>query len=175
VLVAGGSAGQSGFTSAELYDPASGSWNPTGAMNVTRQNDDVCCPGVALLLDGDDLIAGGSGPQGVLSSAEVYRVVTGSWAATGDLVFGRDAGFSLTSLLDGRVLVVGGRDDWGPLAYAELYDAATEAWTRTNDLHLARMSPATSLLADGRVLVAGGEMLQPPFSVSATAETFSPT
>jgi N-acetylneuraminic acid mutarotase len=175
VLVAGGSAGQSGFTSAELYDPAGGSWSPTGAMSITRQNDDVCCPGVALLPSGDVLVAGGAGPTGVLSSSEVYRVATGSWAATGDLVFGRDAGFTLTPLLDGRVLVAGGRDDWGPLAYAELYDEATGAWTRTNDMHLARMSPGTALLADGRVLLVGGAVFQPAFGVSATAETFSPT
>jgi N-acetylneuraminic acid mutarotase len=175
VLVAGGSAGQSGFTSAELYDPAGGSWSPTGAMSITRQNDDVCCPGVALLPSGDVLVAGGAGPTGVLSSSEVYRVATGSWDATGDLVFGRDAGFTLTPLLDGRVLVAGGRDDWGPLAYAELYDEATGAWTRTNDMHLARMSPGTALLADGRVLLVGGAVFQPAFGVSATAETFSPT
>jgi hypothetical protein len=175
VLVAGGSAGQSGFTSAELYDPASGSWSHTGAMSITRQNDDVCCPGVALLPSGDVLVAGGLGPQGALSSAEVYRVATGSWGPTGDLVFGRDAGFSLTPLLDGRVLLVGGRDDWGPLAYAEFYDEATGAWTRTNDMHITRMSPGTALLADGRVLLAGGAVFGPPSTVSATAETFSPT
>jgi large repetitive protein len=144
-------------------------------MSTTRQNDDVCCTGVALLPSGDVLVAGGFGPQGVLSSAEVYRVATGSWDPTGDLVFGRDAGFSLTPLLDGRVLLVGGRDDWGPLAYAELFDEDTGAWTRTNDMNLPRMLPATALLADGRVLLAGGGVLQPGFAVSATAEVFSPT
>jgi hypothetical protein len=175
VLVVGGSAGQSGFTSAELYDPASGTWSATDDMSTTRQNDEVCCPGVALLSSGDVLVAGGSGPQGVLSSSEVYRVAAGSWVTTGDLVVGRDAGFSLTPLLDGRVLVAGGRDDWGPLAYAELYDEATGAWTRTNDMHFTRMSPGSALLADGRVLLVGGAVFGPPFAVSATAETFSPT
>jgi hypothetical protein len=175
VLVVGGSAGQSGFTSAELYDPASGTWSATDDMSTTRQNDEVCCPGVALLSSGDVLVAGGSGPQGVLSSSEVYRVAAGSWVTTGDLVVGRDAGFSLTPLLDGRVLVAGGRDDWGPLAYAVLYDEATGAWTRTNDMHFTRMSPGSALLADGRVLLVGGAVFGPPFAVSATAETFSPT
>ena len=111
----------------------------------------------------------------MLSSSEVYRVATGSWVTTGDLVFGRDAGFTLTPLLDGRVLVAGGRDDWGPLAYAELYDEATGAWTRTNDMHVTRMSPGSALLADGPVLLVGGAVFGPPFTVSATAETFSPT
>jgi len=73
VLVVGGSAGSAGFSSAELYDPDDGTWSSTGAMSVPRSNDDVCCPGITLLPSGDVLVAGGSGPDGVLSSAEVYR------------------------------------------------------------------------------------------------------
>ena len=178
VLVVGGDAGQDGFASAELYDPATGSWTTTGAMSVARSNDDVCCPGIARLPGGDVLVAGGSHPQGpgtsVLSSAEVYRVATGTWEATGDLVFGRDAGFDLVPLLDGRVLIAGGRDDWGPVAYAELYDEVTGTWSRTNDMRVPRTSPATALLADGRVLVVGGG-LGPPSASPGSAETFSPT
>ena len=60
------------------------------------------------------------------------------------------------------------------LAYAELYDEATGAWTRTNDMHLTRMSPGSALVADGRVLLAGGAAFQPSSAVSATVETFSP-
>jgi hypothetical protein len=178
VLAVGGDAGQDGFTSAELYDPATGSWTATGAMSVARSNDDVCCPGIARLPSGDVLVAGGSRPSGapssVLSSAEVYRVATGMWEATGDLVFGRDSGFDLVALLDGRILIAGGRDDWGPVAYAELYDEVTGSWTRTNDMRLSRTSPATALLGDGRVLLAGGGS-EPPFADPGSTETFSPT
>ena len=178
VLAVGGDAGQNGFTSAELYDPATGSWTTTGAMSGARSDDDVCCPGIARLPSGDVLIAGGSNPQGtassVLSSAEVYRVATGTWEATGDLAFGRDGGFDLVPLLDGRILIAGGRDDWGPVAYAELYDEVTGTWTRANDMRVARTSPATALLADGRVLLAGGGALEPSSAHPGSAETFSP-
>jgi hypothetical protein len=175
VLVAGGDAGADGLTSAELYDPANGSWGTTGSLSIVRQSDDVCCPGTTLLPSGDVLIAGGSGPEGVLRSAEVYRVATGVWEATGDLVFGRDAGFALARLLDGRILVAGGRDDSGPLPFAELYDETVGTWTRINDMHIDRMSPGAALLADGRVLLAGGGVDEPAFAVTATAEAFSPS
>jgi hypothetical protein len=175
VLVAGGDAGAGGLTTAELYDPGTGTWTTTGSLSTVRQNDDVCCPGTAMLPGGDVLIAGGSGPQGLLDSAEIYRVGAGTWQPTGNLVFGRDAGFGLIPVLDGRILIVGGRDDWGPLPYAELYDDATGLWTRTNDAHYARMSPATALLADGRVLVTGGGRPGSTLAVTATAETVSPT
>ncbi|MGY1830244.1 kelch repeat-containing protein [Geodermatophilus sp. SYSU D01180] len=179
VLVVGGDAGQDGFTSAELYDPTTGSWTVTGAMSVARSDDDVCCPGIARLPSGDVLVAGGSSPSGapssVLSSAEVYQVATGTWEGTGNLVFGRDSGFDLVPLLDGRILIAGGRDDWGPVPYAELYDEGTGTWTRTNDMRVARSSPATALLADGRVLLAGGGAVEPPFALAGSAETFSST
>jgi hypothetical protein len=174
VLAVGGAAGAAGFAGAELYDPAGATWSATGAMSTERQDDDVCCPGTARLPSGDVLVAGGSGPQGLLASAEVYRVATGTWQPTGDLVAGRDAGFRLVPLLDGRVLVAGGRDDWGALAYAELYDEVSGTWTRTNDTTVARMSPAAALLADGRVLVAGGSVLASPTNGGRSVETFSP-
>jgi hypothetical protein len=111
----------------------------------------------------------------VLSSAEVYRVTTGTWEATGDLVLGRDSGFDLVALFDGRILMAGGRDDWGPVPYAELYDEVAGTWTRTNDMRVARTSPAAALLADGRVLLAGGGVVEPPSTLVGSAETFSPT
>src|ERR1700675_1180978 len=36
VLIAGGSTGNSVLTSAELYDPATGTFTTTGSMNVSR-------------------------------------------------------------------------------------------------------------------------------------------
>ncbi len=65
-----------------------------------------------------------------------------------------------TRLLDGRVLLAGGdvQIDGGFIqtSSCEIYDPATNAWTTTGSLNLARDNHQAVLLADGRVLVAGG-------------------
>ena len=66
-----------------------------------------------------------------------------------------------TLLPDGRVLVAGGRDGeafepddiWN---IAEVYDPVTGAWSMAAPMLTARFNHAAALLADGRVLVAGG-------------------
>ena len=55
---------------------------------------------------------------------------------------------------------------------AELYDPATGQWTETGRMHVARLGPVASLLADGRVLVAGGRN---GLKGLASAELYDPT
>jgi hypothetical protein len=95
-----------------------------------------------------------------MSSAEVYDPKAGTFSPTGSLVHpSRDA--DATLLADGRVLIVGG--DQGHdfesgqfLASAELYDPKTGTFSATGSMATARDFPTATLLADGRVLVAGG-------------------
>src|SRR6266542_2855339 len=103
VLVAGGEdANFNVVASAELYDPASGSWTATGSLNSARRNYTA-----TLLSNGKVLVAGGVGGSGnVLTDAELYDPVSETWTATGSLNNERYL-HTATLLLDGKVLVTG--------------------------------------------------------------------
>jgi Galactose oxidase, central domain len=68
VLVAGGANGSVSLSSAELYDPASGSWAATASLAIARDGHTA-----TLLANGKVLVAGVSGDFFVtLASAELY-------------------------------------------------------------------------------------------------------
>ncbi len=63
-----------------------------------------------------------------------------------------------------------------PTVEAELYDPATGQWTETGRMHVARYGSVASLLADGRVLVAGGvDSAKGYLGALASAELYDPT
>jgi hypothetical protein len=152
VLIAGGdNAG-----TAELYDPRTGLFSPTGSMTAVRDGGHTA----TLLSDGRVLIAGGSQPDGssgfkALASAELYDPATGKFTATGSM---STAHLDHTAMLiaGGRVLVAGGTNGSMWLASAELYDPATGKFSPTGSMATARNGYTATLLADGRVLIAGG-------------------
>ncbi len=90
VLVAGGFDGTFSMSSAELYDPVSGTWTPTGDLATERESHTA-----TLLPSGQVHIAGGitAGTDyivGILASAELYDPVSGTWTATGSLATATD-------------------------------------------------------------------------------------
>jgi arylsulfatase A-like enzyme len=107
VLVVGGvircNPGCSTTGSAELYDPATGTWSYTGNLNTARRLHTA-----TLLANGQVLVAGGTSGKDVLNSAELYDPATGTWSSTGNLNTARD-GHTATLLSTGKVLVAGGR------------------------------------------------------------------
>jgi N-acetylneuraminic acid mutarotase len=186
VLVAGGFVRTNGIgpplgghysAGAEIYDPASDTWSPTGQLATGRAGH-----AAVLLEDGRVLVAGGQmvvapgSPPVTLNSAEIYDPATGAWTATAAMQV-RRAEPILTLLRDGRVFVSGAARVAGPDAIsAEIYDPATGAWTRVADMSTPRSDHIQELLDDGRVLVAGGfsGTVRAPSAYFASAEIYDP-
>lgn len=141
VLVMGGELSLAGIPFVERYDPATDTWTVAGEMNKGRALHTA-----TLLDDGRVLVVGGYLPGNV---AEVYDPATDAWRYTG----GRSIDFpdyhAAVRLDDGRVYVV-------DREVAGLYDPAAEAWTSLDSPAVGDRF-AMTLLADGRVLVAGGD------------------
>lgn len=153
VLVVGGQCcTEPAVASAELYDPASGTWTETGVLASARRNYTA-----VLLGDGNVLVYGGDNGNSLspaVTTAELYDPVTGVWVATGSPgsagnLFEAQGGGQAKPLPDGKVLAAtyGGG--------GELYDPSSGSWTKVGGLSgdLSTYVHTSTLLADGRVLV----------------------
>ncbi|WP_437761250.1 kelch repeat-containing protein [Sorangium sp. So ce281] len=176
VLVAGGEPMSSyslyddALSSAELYDPATGTWTAAASMGSARSMHTA-----TLLSNGKVLVVGGSnGAYGSvpLATAEVYDPAANVWTAVPPMDTPR-LGHTTTPLPDGRVLVAGGTPTGSALhaiASCAIYDPALNAWSAGGSMHRARSSHEATLLLDGKVLVSGGYGRE----TDTTTETYDP-
>lgn len=136
------------------------SFSYTGVLGVPRSEANA-----NLLANGKVLIAGGRGPDGITTSAELYDPSTGLFAATGDMA--AMLGDRASALLPGgKVLFAGGlvANDGNYIGTntAEVYDsasgtfAATASFARVGNYLGYRWAATATALTDGKVLVAGG-------------------
>lgn len=179
VLVAGGTTtGNDALTGAEIYDPTTGAFSPTGSLAAGRwsyPNPLVPLP------DGRFLVAGGADANcaHALASAELYDPTAGTWSPTGSLGVARHNAI-FVPLGDGHVLARGGYSQLAgacgiatanALTSAEVYDPAAGTFSPTADGATPRAAAASTRLADGTALVVDGESFgNSPFN--STAEVF---
>ena len=117
------------LASAELYDPATGTWTTTGSLNEKRS------------LSHGDVADQRQGARRRRATATVSALAERGTLRSSERAPGRPLAASLprrdnhtaTLLPNGKVLVAGGRGG-GFLASAELYDPATGTWTATGSL-----------------------------------------
>jgi Leucine-rich repeat (LRR) protein len=173
VLIAGGTAdlptGREDRTDAELYDPATGTFSLITGLNDARYGG-----GNALLPNGQVLIVGGHhttspGYAAATTSAELFDPATETFGLTGSPWVSLDATHAIL-LPTGQVFVP------GRSTVVQLYDPASGTFANTGEMTQARSLPYTAtLLADGRVLIAGGNHTPAGTAVTlASAEIYDP-
>lgn len=140
----------SATAAAEVFDPAAGTWTPTGSMATPRAGHTA-----TLLADGRVLVTSGDGL--FWDSAELYDPTSGTWSDAGILNGGR-SGHTATLLPSGLVLIAGGIDQFGAiLGSADVGDAGGALWTPAPDMGDPRQYHALLTLDNGRALAIGGQ------------------
>lgn len=154
VLIAGGHKGRRAamtiYSSAELYDSATGRFSATGDMTRIRHKH-----GAVSLADGRVLIVGGADQRDgrpAYTSVEIYNPATGIFSAAGDMNSPRyKLQDTLVLLSNGTVLIAGGANR------AEIFDPSRNTFSYVSgDLGESRQFATATRLRNGQVLITGG-------------------
>ncbi|MFH1018858.1 MAG: kelch repeat-containing protein [Pseudomonadota bacterium] len=136
VLVAGGTAyigSLVALSSSEVFDPTTASWNSAGTMFSPRRYHKLTA-----LSDSKALVTGGTDPNVVLKSAEIYTSGSG-WTPTADMSIVRFRHAAVLLPTNGKVLVAGGQTAGGSLTKStEIFDPQTSAWSPAAPMNFAR-------------------------------------
>lgn len=162
VLAVGGRRAPGNFIArAEIYNPVTGFFTPTGSLAAGRDVHDV-----VKLNDGRVLV-----PGTPATPNEIFDPSTGTFAPTGPMNVPRqDPAMAL--LPDGRVLIAGGEGAGNTiLNSAEIYDPATGVYSMTGSMTHARTRASDARLNSGQILFVGGA---PEAGMTEVAEIYNP-
>jgi N-acetylneuraminic acid mutarotase len=108
------------LSSAELYDPETGTWTATGSMTMAHYlgTNTLLCNGTVLAVGGYNTNL--SDPT--LASAEIYDPTTGTWTTTSSMA-AASCSHTAVALANGKVLITAGDGRPGGyfLARSEVY------------------------------------------------------
>lgn len=178
VLVVGGRDSTCFFTcplriwpSAELFDPRTGTFTPTGAMALARFNHTA-----TLLPDGRVLIAGGTTPDlpdtDVADSVEIFDPATGRFTAAGRMLRPRTE-HRATLLGSGAVLFSGGHtvnESTYASSTVEAFNPLTGASSLADSDRTTRSRHAAVRLESGEVVLIGGTEGGGPIAIAERYE-----
>jgi hypothetical protein len=168
--------------SADIYDPTTDMFAPTGFMNVPRRShkDILLDDGRVLITGGGDSVS--TGATMPLDTAEIYDPTTGTFSLLAAQMSVPRQFHTMVKLPDGKVLVIGG--SLGPglsniTTSVDMFDPATETFTEVGQMLSPRITQVATLLRDGRVLLAfswdGLDVANDSEIYDPVANTFTPT
>jgi hypothetical protein len=167
----------------DVFDPQSRAFSAGPTLAVDRVRPE------AIAIDANRVLVTGGREEYNLSrnTAEVLNLSTGTAAATANTMTARRIHHGMARLESGpnsgKVLVMGGFNGpipygtptWTATASADLFDPATNTFAASaSSMRAARALFTTTVLADGKVLVAGGYDSAPGAGGVASAELYDP-
>lgn len=176
ILVAGGfDRSGASLASAELYDPLTKTFSPTGGNLPNKTAGGTA----TLLTSGPDkgkvLVVGGGN-----SSSEIYDPASNQWSSGGG-ISGQRSYHTATLLPNGKVLISGGSDSSGKTTNtALLYDPVSRSYSNTGNMTVEREFHTSILLTSGpnsgKVLIVGGRSSSGRnFTYLSKAELYDPS
>lgn len=148
------------------YDPGRDRWRRLAPSATPRAAHAVAVIGHRLYA------AGGANDSGSLRSLEIYDFETRRWSRGPR--FPEPARNHTTGVASGgRFYVLAGRDSENFTAAAR-FDPRRRRWERLPPLHTARGGIGSARLSDGRIVVFGGERLEPGGTTIPEVELFDP-
>jgi hypothetical protein len=166
------------YASVEFYNVSSGTWT----LGANPMSTPRIAPVATVLTDGRVLVAGGHDVNfSSLNSAEIYDPASDSWAPAGTLnITYINYSTLYPSLLTpppgGGAFAALGNDPASTLYQQgglEIFHPASNSWTNVTP-PAPHFGAVVAPLADGRILVAGGQDQNPPYEHLATAQIYDP-